>query len=269
MRFIIICSYLLFSFLVFDLFAILSSEFFPLFSELFVLLAQNGKVYDMFSLAIALIAFLAFISNIIAIKRSKILNNISVIIPASFMFFTLIFLISWLTYKILITHTKEYIFIDSYSIAFIISSIIWVILVFLPLTYRILSIRLNLENKLAQVFFVYQPQMTSIIIAMCASAFCPYFYDLSDNKITFIFSIIQSLLIIFLVIKANHTFISYDYVNINLLCLIVLCSILCSASIFKSDFINAQMTFYMLGILTWCFEWGHNIVILKNELQKL
>ncbi|RDU67004.1 hypothetical protein CQA53_01700 [Helicobacter didelphidarum] len=273
----IICSYLFFALLTFNAFALLSSEFFPLFSQVFMLLTQDGRIYNVFSLILLGLAIFMVLINPIKIYRSKnIFGKTAPFVVSLFGIITLsilIILFYWIFNKfnqdlplfsktdqsiIMLTHENYYL-----SIEFFITLLCWIFFVFIPLLYRILSLNFNIDNRLAKSLFILEPSLTTIIITMSATAFHPYFSDLPSRPFNFLLFYTSCGLLIYLLLKRENKLGFYEYANMIFLSFIILCYILCSESILRGIFFNAQITLYMLALLSWCSEWMQN----KDELQ--
>lgn len=268
-----ICSYLFFSLMIFNVLALTTSEFLPIFSQVFTLLTQNGKIYDIFSLIILISAILMLCINPIRIYRRKDVfgktTSFMIFIFSCVILVVLIALLYWLWHKIFTYNTHNTIAMreqvqvvtwQSYyvSVEFYISLTCWICLVVLPLLYKVLSLNLNIKHRIGRTLLILQPRLTTILIVMNANALHPYFSNLPSRYAHIIFFFIGAILLIYLLFYQSKLFHFYEYMNTILFSCMILCLVLCSESMLRSDFMNAQITLYMLGILSWCGEWVEN-----------
>lgn len=276
----IIYSYLFFALFVFNGLALLSSEFIPVFAQVFILLAENGHVYDIFSFILLLATlFSLYIVVFRFYKQRDIMGRTALFIitcVACILFCALCFLLTTLygaifekEVFIVMAHPDKTIqTLESYifSSDFVISFLCWLLLVILPLTYKALSVTINIKHRIGKGMLVLEPSITTILIVMSASACYPYFSAMPSRFVYFVFFAIACILLFYVLLRQKATFGFYDYMNIVLFVLGVFCFILCSQSMLRSDFFNTQLTLYILGISSWCNEWLHNQKIMHEQM---
>lgn len=276
-----ICSYIFFALIIFNALALLSSEFLSIFSQVFTLFSQNGSIYNVFSLLFALFAMLiTFVNTIKIYRRKKYFGKTA---PFMVLLFALIMLVLlsmtmyWLWGKFNIDINTPLLLdgemqqtqsVKSYytSLECIIPVVCWICLVVLPLLYKVLSLRFNIQNRLGKFLFLLEPSTTTIVIIMSANAFYPYFSDLPSRYMYVIFYLVSYGLFLYLLFCNNREFGFYDYINVLLLAIMLCYVILCSESVLRGHFFNAQLTFYMLGVLSWCGEWVQNRDTLHDQI---
>ncbi len=276
----IICSYAFFALLVFNMLALLSSEFLPIFSQVFLLLARDGRIYDIFSSIFLCLAILTLLIVPVRIYSKRAIFGKTapfiVTIISMAILCVLCILLFWLWDKAFLKDigimeletTYDDFTLYSYitSVKFVVFITCWILLVIMPLLYKSLVLKLNIKNRLSKSLLILEPNMTTIVIFMCAIAFHPYFSNLQSKYIYIPCFIISSCLLIYVIFKDNVEFGFYEYANIIFLAFGILCFVLCSESMLRSDFFNAQFTFYMLGIYSWCASWAYNQEIVSNEI---
>lgn len=274
-----ICSYVFFALMVFNALSLVSSEFFHTFSQIFMLLSHNGRIYNLFSLFfIGAAIFVVIISHISIYKNSSknIFGKTAPFIVSLFAAVTIVFLLfllfklfnRFVSHDILNENTiKIPTFMDYFSsIDFFIMLFCAIFLCILPLIYNILSLSLNFKNRYAKSFLILEPNINTIIFTIAALACHPYFSLLPSKYLNFILLFISCGLLIYLLYIKNETFGFYEYLNMIFLSLIILCYISCSESMLRSNFTNAQNALFMFAIFSWCSEWLQNKEALKSKL---
>ncbi len=252
----------------------------PIFTQVFTLLTEDGRVYDIFSCILLFIALLTLCIMPLRIytKRSTLGKTAPFIVTciAFVLLCLLAILLYWLWDKIF---TKEDIAIlpsenpivltwQSYytSLEFAISFICWILLIILPLTYKALSLTINIQHRVGKSMLILEPSITTILIVMSANAYHPYFSDLPSRYIHFACFVVANLLLLYVLVRNKKIFGFYEYVNVILLALSIFYFVLCSSSMLRGEFFNAQLTLYILGICSWCSEWLYNQEIVQEQI---
>ena len=276
----IVYSYLFFALFVFNALALLSSEFMPIFSQLFTLLTEDGRVYDIFSCILLFLALVTLISMPIRIyKQRTILGKTAPFIITCMAFVLLCGLCAmlyWLWNKIFAKQSMDILFSEdievltwqSYytSLEFMISLACWIFLIILPLSYKAVSLTINIQHRIGKSMLILEPSITTILIIMSANAYHPYFSDLPSRYIHFACFVISNILLIYVLLRNQKIFGFYEYINIILLAVSILYVVLCSESMLRGTFFNAQLTLYILGICSWCSEWLSNQEIVHEKI---
>ena len=276
------CSYLFFALLSFNALALLSSEFSPTFSRIFALLSQIGKSYDIFCIFLLSVTTIAALINsfrIFSLEKTANAKSAFVSLVASLCAtFLMILLLYYLYEKIIIARdfametsldSRNYLEIESTwgyyeSTQFFISMFCWVFLILLPLCYDLFRLNLNLEKSLARTLLILKPSLTTAAIAIVASAFHPCFSDLASRYASLLFACSGGGLLAYLIISGRGKFGFYDYANALLLALALLLFLLCSNTLIRADFYSAQLSFYILALLSWCGDWVENGEVTKH-----
>lgn len=280
----IVCSYIFFAILSFNTLALLSSEFSHTFSQVFLLLAQDGKTYDILCLILLSIALLFGLINPIRIYTRKEVFGKTVpfiIMLVAILTISCLLIIFYHIYnKISFNHglVNESILeskkITSFtqwqeyymSIEFIVALICWVCLIILPLCYKMLSSHIDIKNRIGKSLRILEPSITTISIGITASAFHPYFSDTASRYTNMLFFYTGTFLLLYVLLRTTMTYRFYEYANILLLSISILLFLLCGRVILMADFYNVQFSFYVLAILSWCGEWVENRDILYNRI---
>lgn len=274
----IICSYLFFALLVFNALALLSAEFLHTFSQVFMLLSHNGRVYNLFSLLFIIISIVLVALTPFAFYKGKNIESkqvfgktapfvVSVFAILTLALLLFLFYCAWQGYffKPLI---QEDIAIESVgwayyrSINFFIALFCSLFLCILPLIYNIFSLKknlhMNMQNRYARALIILEPKLSTIIITIAANSCHPFFANVPSKWASFFFLLLSIVLLLYLLSQNPSAFGFYDFANIIFLAFMIMCVILCSESLLRSNFLNAQNTMYMLAILSWCSEWMQN-----------
>lgn len=276
----IIYSYLFFALFIFNVLALLSSEFMPVFAQVFALLTEDGRIYDIFSCILLFVALLTLCSMPLRIYTQRSIfgrtTPFVVTFVACALFVLLCMLLYWLWGKIfahdgmaILPNTNAAVptWQDYYtSLEFFIALACWVCLVILPLLYKALSLTINMGHRIGKPMLILEPSMTTIVIVMSATACHPYFSHLPSRFIHFACFVVASVLLIYVLVRRNTLFGFYEYANTILLTLSIFCFVLCSGSMLRGDFFNAQLTLYILGICSWCSGWVHNQELLSDKI---
>lgn len=274
-------SYVFFAFFIFNALALLSSEFIPIFSQLFALLTEDGRVYDIFSCILLFIVLLTLIGMPINIYKQR--KNIGKTAPfiISFTAFILLcvvcVLLYWLSGKIfekdsidLLPNKENVVQIkQSYftSMEFFVSFTCWILFIFLPLIYKAFSLKINIEHRIGKSILILEPSITTTIIFIGASAYHPYFSDLVGKYVNFSCFVLSNILLLYVLFRNQKLFKFYEYANIVLLSFSIFYFVLCSGSMLRGEFFNAQLTLYVLGIASWCNEWLYNQEIISEQIS--
>lgn len=281
----IFCSYLFFALLVFNALALLSSEFSQTFSQIFILLTHNGRIYNILSLVFILCAILCACFNILyflqksnkSVFDTPSLNFILILSIAVLVVIVFLFLSLWrdfFNYDLDLMQKNTKILNDNeisqsayfMSLDFFITLVCALFLCVLPLIYSILSLSLSIENPYAKAFLILKPNLNTAIFILAALSCQPYFLNTANNYVNFALLLMGLVLLLRLLFINNKAFRFYEYANMIFLSFIILCFIACSASMLRSDFFNAQNTLFTLAIFSWCKEWSANIESLKRIL---
>ncbi|RDU71553.1 hypothetical protein CQA66_06220 [Helicobacter aurati] len=279
----IICSYLFFSLLSFNGLALLSSEFSHTFSQVFPLLAQDGKIYDIFCLILLGVVLLIICCNSLRISvKARVLSK-TFLTFVLLIVFIVVSCLSILFYhicaKILFHYTlSNDNFLESQkipnliewheyytSIDFVVALICGLGFIVLPLCYKMFRLHIDIQNHLGKSLFIFKPRLTSTTIALTASAFHPYFSNISSHYINIIFLCSGACLLLYS-LQSKKTYGFYEYANMILFAMSILLFLLCGKVMLRADFYNAQLSFYLLAILCWCGEWIENYDILHNKI---
>lgn len=276
----IVYSYLFFALFVFNALALLSAEFMPIFSQLFTLLAEDGRIYDIFSCILLFVVLLTLLSMPIRMYRQRqTLGKTApfiVSITAFILLCIVCVLLYWLSGKIFEKDSMDLLLSEenvmqtwqSYytSFEFFISFACWILFIILPLAYKALSLKINIEHRIGKSMLILEPSITTIIIFMSANAYHPYFSPLVSKYIHFTCFVMANILLLYVLFRNKKLFGFYEYANIILLSLSILYFVLCSSSMLRGEFFNAQLTLYALGIASWCSEWLYNQEIVSEQI---
>lgn len=276
----IVYSYLFFAFFVFNALALLSSEFMPIFTQVFTLLTQDGRVYDIFSCILLCVAIATLcIMPIKIYKYRSVLGKTAPFIVTCITFVLLCCLCALfyqLWGKIFAKHSVDILFNEdveiltweSYytSLEFMISLVCWIFLIILPLAYKAVSLTINIQHRIGKSMLILEPSITTVLIIMSANAYHPYFSDLPSRYIHFACFLVSNILLIYVLLRNQKVFGFYEYANVILLALNIFYVVLCSGSMLRGTFFNAQLTFYVLGICSWCSEWLSNQKVVHEQI---
>lgn len=276
----IVYSYLFFALFIFNALALLSSEFMPIFTQIFTLLTEDGRVYDIFSCILLCIALVTLLSMPLRIyKQRNILGKTTPFIVTC-MTFVLLCVLCFLFYqlwnKIFTKQSLDILFNDdiktltwqSYytSLEFVISLSCWIFLIILPLVYKAVSLTINIQHRIGKSMLILEPSITTVLIIMSANAYHPYFSDLPSRYIHFACFVLANTLLIYVLLRNQKAFGFYEYINVILLAISIFYVVLCSGSMLRGTFFNAQLTLYILGICSWCSEWLSNQKIVHEKI---
>lgn len=253
----------------------------PIFTQLFTLLAEDGRVYDIFSCILLCVAIMTLFSMPIRIyKQHAILGKTAPFIitcTALVLLCVLCALFYQIVGKVFAKHSLELFFSDemptptwqSYctSLEFAISFACWIFLIILPLAYKAVSLTINIGHRVGKSMLILEPSITTVLITMSANAYHPYFSSLPSVYLNFTCFIIANILLFYVLLRNQKIFGFYDYINIVLLAVSIFYFVLCSASMLRGTFFNAQLTLYILGICSWCSEWLYNHEALHEKLS--
>lgn len=272
------CSYLFFAILIFNALALLSSEFSHAFSQVFMLLSHDGRIFNLFSLIMVVTCVCVVCVNMLNFSK-KINENILGSISLSFILtlcvmlliiFVFLFFHLWdefFNVDLTQDSIKEYSFKEYFiSFNFFLMLICAIFLCICPLIYNILSLYLSVENAYARVFLIFKPDLNTAIFTLSALACHPFFSSIVSKYVSLTLLFIGVILLLRLLMLNIKAFRFYEYANTIFLSLIILCFIACSESLLRSNFYNAQNTLFTLAILSWCKQWLTNLQELKNNL---
>ena len=276
----VVYSYLFFALFVFNALALLSSEFMQTFKQLFTLLANNGGVYDIFSCILLCLAFVTLFSMPLKIYKRRFVLGRTALFITTCLALVLLCVICMLFYRLwntfFIKQSLDILFNDetiiltwqSYlmSFEFTFSLVCWIFLIILPLTYKAVSLTINIQHRIGKSMLILEPSITTILIIMNANIFHPYFSSLPSRYIDFAFFVIANILLIYVLLRNQKLFGFYEYVNLVLLAISIFYTVLCSKSVLSGTFFNAQLTLYILGICSWCNEWLYNQEIVHEKI---
>lgn len=252
----------------------------PIFTQLFTLLTEDGRVYDIFSCILLCIALVTLLSMPLRIyKQRNILGKTTPFIVTC-MTFVLLCVLCFLFYqlwnKIFTKQSVDILFNDdiktltwqSYytSLEFIISLSCWIFLIILPLVYKAVSLTINIQHRIGKSMLILEPSITTVLIIMSANAYHPYFSDFPSRYIHFACFVFANTLLIYVLLRNHKAFGFYEYINVILLAISIFYVVLCSGSMLRGTFFNAQLTLYILGICSWCSEWLSNQKIVHEKI---
>ncbi|GAB0172902.1 hypothetical protein [Helicobacter trogontum] len=276
----IVYSYLFFALFVFNALALLSAEFMPIFSQLFTLLAEDGRIYDIFSCILLFIVLLTLFSMPIRMYKQRQTLGKTAPFIVSFMACILLcivcVLLYWLSGKIFQQDVRDLLLGEevvtqtwqSYytSLEFFFSFICWFLFVILPLAYKAVSLEINIQHRIGKSMLILEPSITTIVIFMSANVYHPYFSNLASKYIYFAYFVLANIMLLYVLFRNKKLFGFYEYANLVLLSLNIFYVVLCSSSMLRGDFFNAQLTLYALGIASWCSEWLYNQEIVSEQI---
>lgn len=276
-------SYLFFALFIFSSLALLSSEFSDTFSQLFMLLCRDGRAYNIFSIIILMLSVCVLLVNLIRVHKKRGLFSKTTFFISTMIGVCVIALCSFIIIEILQSYntdsstmisvgidngmvlmrdTRGYIF----SMDFFLFLFSFILLIFLPLIYRIVSLNLNIESRIAKSLLILKPNVSTVLMAIFAISFQPFLFVNTANYFEFIIFIFSFILLCIVLICKKSEFGFYENMNLFILCIGILVFSLCSNSIFYTDFYNARIGFYSVSILSWCSGWSFNIYKLEDKL---
>lgn len=167
------CSYLFFALLVFNALALLSSEFSHTFSQVFMLLSHDGRIFNLFSLIFVFVCVCFVCYSLITFYKTinrSVVDSISFITTLCFivlMILVFLFFYLWNDFfhpDLSQDSIKNYTFLEYLRTTnFLLTLGCGVFLCICPLSYYILSLSLSVQNPYARVFLILKPDINTAI----------------------------------------------------------------------------------------------------------
>ncbi|PAF50542.1 hypothetical protein [Helicobacter sp. 13S00477-4] len=272
----VIFSSVFFLFFIFSIFALLVSQFSDIFSQLFLILTGDDRVYTtlirffyFFGILMSLgyVVFSAWVQKDIFIQR---LFSACICIIFIFIFIlnmsiskTFDSIIVGLVSIQEISHLSLTELIGKNFIYIFISGFFYLFFLILPLVVFGFNYQFNQNNKIGKCLAFFCPSLNICIVVLFASAFQAY-YDKSNLFLYIDFlTFCVCFILFFQVFLSRKDFLGfYEYANILLLVIGILVFLFCSNTLSQAEnYYNARMSFYLLGFLGWCGEWMYHSLI--------
>ncbi|PAF48554.1 hypothetical protein BKH46_01220 [Helicobacter sp. 12S02634-8] len=266
----VIFSSVFFLLFVFSVLTLLVSQFSNTFSQLFLILTDEGRVYD------GLISFFCFCGVLLALgyvvgasyARQDVLVHrliaMGVCIVLIFVLILRLTMLETLDSPLLgLGHQENLMDLSFWDLvrvnfsSIVISGFFYIFFLFVPLGLWGFGYQLDTKHKLGKYLDMFCPSINVCIIALFASGLQAY-YDKGNAWLYldfFLFCLAFVLLIrVFLLHKEFFGF--YEYANMLFLILGVLVCLFCSNILAQAqDYYHMRLAFYVLAFLGWCGEW--------------
>ncbi|PAF45287.1 hypothetical protein [Helicobacter sp. 11S02629-2] len=275
---IIISSYTFFVLALFTMLALLASEFTTTFSQLFILLSKNGRIYDVFSMIICIAGIVSIFYTASFIykrktsesKKAILILSIACVLSLLFLLFLFWHLLdhakSIVVNEISVEEDIRFYKFSSYAASLngILFFLSFIFFIFLPVLYRLISLSLNLSSRTGRLLSILEPNKTTIVIFLFAAILEPSFA--ASDKLFYIDAflfLIGAIMFLVMAFMKKALFRFYDYVNITMLALGILVILVSVNAMSNSDFYNARFCFLILGFVSWSASWIN--FLLKEE----
>lgn len=256
-----IFSYIFFFLFVFVSLALLVSTFSTTFSQLYILLTQKGRIFDLFLYIFLLAGFGFCISALILSSWNQHYN---LYYKGCITVFSLgfIFVFCFLLLRTspdedllnLIFNDGNYGGFEREPYAIIIFVVMYLCFVFLPLLYLILGGRMK-RNSLREFFLNLMPSINVIIYTLMGFALQGYFHKARGvYYLDLFFFLVAFFALLFLFQQEKKMFGFYERVNFALLCLGIVFFALSSRIIEEANFVG-RYCFFTFAFVAWCGEW--------------
>lgn len=257
----LIFSYAFFFLFVFVSLAVLVSTFSETFSQLYLLLTQSGRIFDLFLYAFSLLGFAFCIAALILSswnQKFQFYYKGSIICLSLAFAFVLCFNLSSLGNDVdlldLIFNEREGGGFGKDPYAPLILGITYLCFIFLPLLYLLLGMRVK-RNSFGDFLLDLMPSINVIIYAMMGFALQGFYAKAKGvYYLDLIFFVLALIALLVLYKRQQRLFGFYEKVNLILLCLGVFFFALSSKVIEEADFVG-RYCFFAFAFVAWCGEW--------------
>lgn len=257
----LVFSYVFFFLFVFVSLSVLVSTFSDTFSQLYLLLTQKGRIFDVFLYGFFLLGFAFCVTALILSswnQQYRFYYKGSIIALALVFAFVLCFGLSGIENH---TDLLKLIFNDRGGGGFgkdpyasLILGATYLCFVLLPLLYLLLGMSMK-RSSFGEFLLDLMPSVNIVIYAMMGFAL-QGFYGKEKGiyylDLVFFFLALIALLMLYKYQKPLFGF--YEKVNLVLLCLGVIFFILSSRVIEEADFVG-RYCFFAFAFVAWCGEW--------------
>lgn len=257
----LVFSYAFFFLFVFVSLALLVSTFSETFSQLYVLLTQSGRIFDLFLYGFILVGFGFCVSALILSSWNQqydfYYKSTIIVLALGFIF---LFCFS------LFTSSPEVdllnlIFSDGAHggfqrdpYAIVVLGGMYLCFVALPLLYLLLGLRVR-KNSFGEFLLDLMPSVNVIIYALMGLALQGFFHKSRGIYYMDLFSFLLGFFALLLLFKRKKKMFGfYERVNLFLLCVGIVFFILSSKVIEEADFVG-RYCFFAFAFVAWCGEW--------------
>ncbi|WP_305862257.1 hypothetical protein [Helicobacter cholecystus] len=256
-----IFSYVFFFLFVFVSLAVLVSTFSETFSQLYLLLTQSGRIFDLFLYGFS---FLGFAFCIVALilsswnQKYQFYYKGSIISLCLIFAFILCFSLSGLRNNMdlldLIFNDKGGGGFEKDPYAPLILGVVYLCFVFLPLLYLLLGIRVK-RNSFGEFLIDLMPSINVVIYAMMGFALQGFFTKARGiYYLDLVLFLLAFVALLMLYRQHKYLFGFYQRVNLILLCMGVIFFAFSSKVIEEADFVG-RYCFFAFAFVAWCGEW--------------
>lgn len=257
----VIFCYIFFFLFVFVSLAVLVSNFSSTFSQLYSLLCQDGRIFDIFLYAFYMLGFsLSLYALILSSwnRKDDMRYKSTILLLALFFMFALTLSLLYSNHQVdlfdLVFKGDEVGGFEKNPYSVIILGIMYCAFVLFPLCYWLLGVRFR-ANALGKYLEGIKPSINVVIFTLMGFALQSYYHKAkSIYYLDLAFFLVGFILLLVVYRRYKKLFGFYEIVNLFLLCVGIVFFAFSSKVIENVDFVG-RYCFFACAFVAWCAEW--------------
>lgn len=264
----LVFCYLFFALFVFTALSVLVSFFSSTFSQLFSLMIQNGRIFDIFLSILFLLGFLGNLGILILSswnqKEGIYMRGLVILGLIGFVF---LFVLNLSTMEEsnplqdLVLLSQEMRTLAELLLEYWVDVLVWGVMyvgfVLLPLVSLVFDSCFVASVFWRRVFEYFRPSLNVVIYALMGFAMQSYFHKNYWVEYVDLFCFLAGFVLLWvLYAKKRRLFGFYERINLSLLCVGVVVFVVTS-KLFVGGVLLPRSCFYVCAVVAWCMEWGY------------